>query len=137
MIIGSMAFAEQMMKTKKELEKLGYEVLVPHGIEDHLDDKEFVEKLDDNYEYCIKNNIMKKCFDLLASSDAVLVLNLKRNGIDGYIGVSALMEIGIAYHLNKKIFLFNDIPSFSDQRWAHEVSIMQPIVINGDLKMIG
>lgn len=136
MIIGSMAFAEEMVKTKKELEELGYEVQVPHGIEDHLADQDFVEKLDDNLEYCIKNDVMKKCFDQVANSDAVLVLNLKRNGIDGYIGVSALMEIGLAYHLNKKIFLLNNIPAFKDQRWAHEVSIMQPIVIDGNLSKI-
>src|SRR3989304_2260439 len=95
MIVGSMAFAKEMVKTKKELEKLGHKACVPHGIEDHLKDKDFVEKLDENYEYCIKHNIMKKCFDQVAESDAVLVLNLKRNGVRGYIGVSALMEIGI------------------------------------------
>ncbi|MDO8657469.1 MAG: hypothetical protein Q7K55_01915 [Candidatus Levybacteria bacterium] len=136
MICGSMAFAKDMVKIKNQLAKMGHQANLPHGTEPHLKDKEFVDKLDDNYEYCIKNNIMKKCFDQVAESDAVLVLNLTRNGVDGYIGVSALMEMGVAHHLNKKIFLFNKIPDYKNQRWAHEVSIMQPKILDGDLTKI-
>lgn len=131
-----MAFAEDMLKTKKTLRKLGHIVYVPNGINDHLKDKKFVDKLDENYEYCIKTNVMKKCFNKVAKSNAVLVINNKRKSINGYIGTSALMELGIAYHLNKKIFLLNQIPSWKEQRWAHEVLIMQPIILNGDFSKI-
>lgn len=131
-----MAFAEEMVKIKKELEKLGHKVQVPHGIEPHLKDKSFVDNLSGNYEFCIKNNVMKKCFDLVAAADAVLVLNHKRNGTEGYIGTSGLMEMAIAHHLNKKIFLFNKPPHYDQVRWAHEVAIMQPKIINGDLSLI-
>jgi len=136
MIIGSMAFSKDMIAAKKELEKLGHLVDVPWGIEDHLKDKKFVDNLDENYEWCIKTNVMKKCFDLVADADAVLIVNKKRKGIEGYIGVSAFMELGIAHHLNKKIFLLNRIPSWKRQRWSHEVSIMQPVIINEDLSKI-
>lgn len=135
-ICGSMAFAKEMVKVKNQLDELGHDAKLPHGTEPHLTDKDFVEKLDENYEYCIKNNVMKKCFDQIAGSDAILVLNLTRNGISGYIGVSVLMEMGVAHHLNKKIFLFNKIPHYKNQRWAHEVSIMQPLILSGDLSKI-
>lgn len=136
MIIGSMAFAKEMIGIKKKLDKLGHKASVPYGIEPHLTDEQFVDNLDDNKTFCIENDVMKRCFDQVAGSDAVLVLNKKRNNVQGYIGVSALMEMGIAYYLGKKIFLWNAPPNFNEHRFAHEVTIMQPVIIDGDLKKI-
>ncbi len=136
MVIGSMSFIKDMIKIKKDLDKLGHKASIPLGTEPHQKDSSFVDNLEENLEFCIKNNVMKRNFDLVAQSDAVLVLNHKKNGVDGYIGVSVLMEIAIAHHLNKKIFIFNAIPHFRDKRWAHEVAIMQPIIINNDLTKI-
>ena|SRR5258708_561539 len=136
MIIGSMAFAKEMLEIKDKLKKGGHSVTVPHGIESHIADDQFVDKLDANKQWCIDNDIMRKCFQLVAENDAVLVVNHKRNDIDGYIGVSALMELGIAHFLEKKIFLFNPTPSYYKHRWVHEVAIMQPVIIHGDLDKI-
>lgn len=136
MIVGSMAFAKKMVAVKKKLERLGHNVRVPFGIEDYLKDESFVERLEDNLLYAIEKDILRKCYKQVAESDAILVLNYKRNGIDGYIGTSVLMEMAIAYYLNKKIFVFNDIPHFNTVRWAHEVTIMQPDVLKGDLSKI-
>lgn len=136
MICGSMAFIKDILNVKRQLDRLGHTALIPYGTEPHLIDSKFVEKLGDNLEYCIKNNIMKKNFDMVAKSDAVLVLNPKRNNIEGYIGVSVLMEMAVAHHLNKNIFIFNEIPHYDKARWAQEVRIMQPIIIHGNLNKI-
>lgn len=135
-IIGSMKFAEDMVKIKKQLDEMGHKAFVPIGTEPHLEDKDFVENLVDNFEYCITHDIMRKNFQQVADSDAVLVLNYKRNGIEGYIGASALLEMGVAHFLNKKIFLMQHTPEFTNARWAHEVAIMQPTIIKGDLTKI-
>ncbi len=136
MICGSMAFAKDMLATKKKLEALGHDSLVPPDIEEHIRDKRLVDNLEKNFAHATERDVMKRSFQLVAQSDAILVLNLKRKGIDGYIGTSALMEIGLAYYLGKKIFLFNPIPHYNDVRWAHEVTIMQPTIIHGDLNKI-
>ena len=136
MICGSMAFASEMLSTKAKLEKLGHIVWVPEDTDVHIKNQEFVDDLEGNIKYAAETNIMKRCFDLVAKSDAILVLNLKRKGIDGYIGTSALMEIGLAYYLGKKIFLYNSIPHYNDVRWAHEITIMRPSIINGDINKI-
>lgn len=136
MICGSMAFIKDFAKLKKQLDSLGHTAFIPHGTEPHLKDSGFVESLKENLEYCIRNNIMKKNFDMVANSDAILVLNPKRNNIEGYIGVSVLMEMAVAHHLGKKIFIFNDIPHYDNARWAQEVKIMQPIIIHGNLTKI-
>jgi len=135
-IIGSMKFAEDMVKIQKQLDELGHTSAVPIGTDPHLTDKTFIDNLDDNLEYCITHDIMRKNFQQVADSDAVLVLNYKKNDIEGYIGVSALMEMGVAHFLNKKIFLMNETPDFKNARWAHEVAIMQPTIIKGDLTKI-
>lgn len=131
-----MAFVRDMVKIKKELEKLGHEVNIPYGTEPHLKDEKFVDSLEENLKFCIKNDVMRENFREVAKHDTVLVLNHKRNGIDGYIGISALMEMAIAHYLDKKIFLFNEIPHYNNVRWAHEVAIMRPVIISGDLKKI-
>lgn len=136
MILGSMSFIKDMIAVKKALDKLGYKASIPLGTEPHQKDSSFVDSLEENLKFCIKNNVMKGNFDLVAKNDAVLVLNHRKNGIDGYIGVSVLMEMAIAHHLNKKIFIYNNIPHFNDVRWAHEVTIIQPKIINGDLTKI-
>ena len=136
LIIGSMAFIHDMVAIQKKLQVAGHEVNIPYGIEPHLADPRYTDNLEDNLEFCIKNNIMKRNFDEVVAHDAVLVLNNPRNGIDGYIGASVLMELGIAHHNNKKIFLLNAYPDFNKFRWAHELAIIQPTVIDGDLTKI-
>lgn len=136
MISGSMAFAKQMYETKEKLEKMGFEVRLPFETEMHLKNPSFVDNLGDNLQYCIDNDVIHKSFDYIAQADAVVVLNYPRKGINGYIGASTLMEIAIAYHLRKKIFLLYDVPHFDKVRWAHEIAIMCPTVLQGDLTKI-
>lgn len=131
-----MAFVKEMVKVQKKLQKLGYYANIPLGAEPHLKDSSFVDNLEENLKFCIENDVMRENFREVAKHDAVLVLNKKRNGIEGYIGVSALMEMAIAHYLGKKIFLLNPVPHYNNARWAHEVAIMQPIILNQNLKKI-
>ena len=136
MICGSMHFAREMMIAKEKLEESGHQVLLPTDIDLHLDDPKFIDNFDLNYEHCLKNDVMWKCFDLVAQAEAILVLNYPRSEISGYIGASSLMEIGLAYYLHKKIFLLFPVPKPTQARWAHEIEIIQPVILNGDLKKI-
>lgn len=136
MICGSMSFAKEMMGIKRKLEKLGHMALVPIDIKSHIDNPKLIDDLESNYKHAVKTNVMKKCFGLIAKSDAMLVLNYPKNGTKGYVGTSSLMEIGLAYYLGKRIFLLNSLPRSKDARWVHEVTIMQPIILNGDLEGI-
>jgi len=136
MICGSMAFALRMKEVQAELKKLGHTVFLPCDIDTHLSDSGLVEDLDASHKACQTDDTIRKCYDLLAKSDGILVLNLNKNGVEGYIGISTLMEIGLAYCLGKKIFLFNQLPSYHEARWAHEVSIMKPVILDGDFARI-
>ena len=65
-----------------------------------------------------------------------MVLNYEKNGVKGYIGASTLMELAVAHHLQKPIFLLHPTPPYKEQRWAHEVAMLQPRVLNGALSAI-
>lgn len=131
-----MTFAEQMIKTKKQLESLGHSVFVPSDIESHIKDPSLIDNLEENYRHTIEKDVLRSCFSLIAKSDAILVLNYPKNEINGYVGISALMEIGLAYYFRKKIFLLNKIPKAKEARWAHELKIIQPIILEGNLNKI-
>lgn len=72
-------------------------------------------------------------FKKIEWSDAVLVLNYDKNDIANYIGGNTFLEIGIAFYLGKKIYLFNDIPEIS---YKEEILGMKPVVIFEDLSKI-
>ena len=132
MICGSMHFAKEMLQAQKILEELGHHVRVPSDVYECLENPE----LNMDFDYCVKTEIDKKDFQQVADSEAILVLNYPKNGIDGYIGGATLMDIGIARHLGKRIFLLHDIPSENVLRYALEVRITNPTILNGDLKKI-
>lgn len=136
MVIGSMTFAKEMLQAEEELNKLGWEAVAPFDAKEHAQDNALIDDFARNLEYCIKDNVIRKGFWQVADSDAVLVLNYPKNGIEGYIGTSSLMELGIAHWLGKKIFLLYDIPTPEQCRWAHEVQIMQPSILSGNLAKI-
>jgi hypothetical protein len=129
MICGSMHFAKEMLEAKKTLEEMGHEIFLTSDAEQCVGNPE----LNMNWEFCTKNNVDKECFDKVAMSDAILILNYPRNGIEGYIGGATLMEIGVARHLDKRIFLLHDLPSEEDLRYAFEIKLARPIVLSGDI----
>lgn len=61
-------------------------------------------------------------------------MNNEKNGVLGYIGGNVLMEMTIAFHFKKPIFIVNDISE--DLPLKEEVYGMQPVFLNGDLSKI-
>ena len=131
-----MTFAKEMIETKKVLEEMGHKVNIPTDAHEIVNGEHDHDNLEADFEHCIKNDIMRVHFKLIEKSDAILVLNHDKNGIGGYIGTASLMELGLAHHLHKKIFLLQQLPSHSENRWVHEVRLMQPTILDGDFSKI-
>lgn len=127
-----MHFAKEMLETQKIIEELGHKALVP------CDTHECVESphLNMDIEHCMRTNIDKTCFNKVAESEAILVLNYPKNGIPGYIGGATLMEIGLARHLDKRIFILHELPSEEQLRYALEVKLTRPVILRGDIKKL-
>lgn len=126
-----MRFAKEMLETKEKLEQLGHTAEVPCDTDLHVQDPNLRNDFERDAAHVKENNIMHRCFELVAESDAVLVLNHKHNNVDGYVGASALMEAGLAAYLGKKLFLLN--PIASTERYRHEFDVLGGVCINGDL----
>jgi len=128
-----MYFAKEMLEVKAKLEEMGHIISVPSDIYDCLKNPELSVDLDHGF----KTNVQKECFDSIVKNDAILVLNYKRNGIEGSVGGATLMEIGIAQALDKKIFLLYPPPKIEEQRYSVEIQLAKPIILNGELSKIG
>jgi hypothetical protein len=142
-ICGSINFIDEMSALEKRLLDLGHEVKMPpqkftdesgkewdatdyyaYKKSQPFDDPEFLK----NHTYRITNH-----FEKIVWCDAILVANVTKKGIENYIGANTLMEMGLAFHLGKKIFLLNPIPEMD---LKEEVVGLMPTVIGGDLTKI-
>ncbi len=128
-----MAFAEEMLKKKNMLESKGHKVFVSEFTHQFLgvneEDKKRLNK--QNVE---KHAAIKEHWDKIRVSDAILVLNFDRNGIDNYIGGNTFLEIGFAYVLGKKIYLLNPIPDIP--LYSAEIIGMKPTILHGKVELI-
>ena len=142
-ICGSIAFYDEMLKVKDELETLGHEVkLPPAEVKDKdgnsISVQEYYElrkseTSDDSWIWERKNEAMKKHFGKIEWSEGVLILNYSKKGVENYIGGNTLLEMGVALHLGKKMFILNNIPDLS---YKEEILAMKPIIVSGDLSKI-
>jgi len=145
-ICGSIEFTPRIIKTKKLLEKMGHLVNVPYFVQKIINGEisygEYMAaKEKDSGDILLRKaqstDMIKRYWDFVKNSDAILVLNLNKKGIDNYIGGSVLMEMGFAYGHGKKIFLFNPIPDRSERiHYVDEIIDMKPVIIKGDLSKI-
>ena len=132
-ICASMAFAKEMLGTKKLLEQRGHTVFVSDYAEEFIGKTE-VEKQLMNEKNFRERDVIRSHWKNIQKSDAILVLNYDRKGITNYIGGNTLMEIGFAHVLYKEIFLLNPIPDIP--LYKAEIEGIEPIVLNGDLSKI-
>jgi nucleoside 2-deoxyribosyltransferase len=108
-ICASMVFAEKMLEVKRQLEELAV-----HDKNEH--------------------DAIRKFWEIIKKSDAILVLNYDRKGIRNYIGGNTLMEIGFAHVLNKPIFLMNPIPDI--EYYRSEIEAVSPVILEQNLNLI-
>jgi hypothetical protein len=138
-IVTSASFSKEALETEKELKKLGFKVLVPitarkmkqQGNYDVSFYKTWYKNPND---YSRKAFLMRNHIDKVVKADAILVMNLKKNGIDGYIGGNSLVEMAIAFYFRKPIFILNEIAE--DSPFYEEVLGVLPVFLNGDLTKI-
>lgn len=142
-LCGSIAFIDEMDAARKELESMGHEVKLPplevaDGEGKMIPVKEYYalrKAAADDHDWIWKRKAeaMRGHFDKVVWADVILVCNHDKNGVTSYVGANTLLEMGLAFHLEKPIYLLNSIPEVS---YKEEILGMWPIVIDGDLKKI-
>lgn len=115
-----------------ELEKVGHVLTMPNSFERPMMEEEMKSKSAEEH-IAWKQKMIIKEDENIEPQDAILVLNLEKNGIPNYIGGATFLEIYTAFRMGKKIFLYNPIP---DCIFTDELKGINPIVLNGDLTKI-
>ncbi len=137
-VLGSNSFVEEMVKCKDELCRLGHDGWIHPDYEAHVrGEKRAFPDTDipgESADFKRANNYIKTHYKHILESDAVLIVNLKKKGIQNYIGGNCLIEMGQAYVHDKKIFLLMDIPL--ELPYLDEIKAMDPICLQGDLSTI-
>lgn len=129
-ICASMSAANKIVEVQSVLVTMGHEVIIPVTTHLHVGtNANKVESVSDK----IHGDFMRAYFKKIQSSDAVLALNEAKNGIENYIGGNTLIELAFAHVLEKRCYIYNDIPNLS---YTDEILACQPIVLEGDLSKI-
>lgn len=143
-VCASVDFTPKIIEIKRLLEEKGHSVNIPYFTQKVIDGKvsyeEYMEKKENSGDIELRReqntDMIKRYWDFIRYSDAIIVLNLEKKGIKNYIGGSTLMEMGFAYGHNKDIFLFNSIPKRSEKmHYVDEIIDMKPVEMNGSLEL--
>jgi len=139
-ICGSIEITPEIKEISDELIKIGHKTEIPLTsqkiIKGELTMKEFKQEKKNNGDGSfrkIEDDLIKRYYRIIDESDAVLILNIDKNGIKNYIGGNTFLEMAFAHVLDKEIFLYNGIPQMS---YTDEIIAMQPMIINQDLSKI-
>lgn len=124
---------------------MGHEVNIPYFTRKIMDGEisfeEYVAQKEKNGDILLRElqamDMIRRYWNYIKNSDSILVINMKKKGIDGYVGGSVLMEMAFAYGFNKKIYFYNPLPERSERiHYLDEILDMKPVVINGSLAEI-
>ncbi|HLC31897.1 MAG TPA: hypothetical protein VJK51_04470 [Candidatus Nanoarchaeia archaeon] len=144
-ICSSIDFTPKIIEVKRDLEQLSHTTNIPYFTQQVIDGTLSFENYmnlkeregDIEMRKTRPVDMIRRYWEFIRAGDAILVLNMSKKGIDGYIGGSTLMEMGFAYGHNKKIYLYNPIPQRSERiHYIDEILDMDSIVIDTDLRKI-
>lgn len=135
-LCASVSHYKELIEIEKKLKDLGFKVLVPDTLRSMQKTGNFDPNLHKTWfknkkDYHIKTKYILAHFKKIEMSDAILIGNFKKNGMDGYIGGNVLMEMTVAFYLKKPIFIYNNISE--NLPIKEEVYGMDPIFINENL----
>ena len=134
-LCSSMSFYKTLVEVEKKLEIQGYLAKIPVSAALMKKANDFnVEHFKGTNSPEQKGKYIQINFQEISKSDAILVINNEKHGINGYIGPNVLMEIGLAFFLRKKIYIWNSIPN--DASYTEELLAFSVNIINQDLDKI-
>lgn len=131
-IVSSKHLYHKVEEIKTELERRGHKITLPNSYDDPLMEEKVRAKGKEHHEQ-FKADMFRLQNKKIEDNDAILVLNFKKSEQDNYIGGSVFLEMFKAWELNKKIYLYNPIPT---NMLKDEIEGFSPIIINGDLSKI-
>ncbi len=131
-IICSKKFYDKVPEIKKKLENNGHEISLPNCFDDPATEGRHRD-LGREAHSKWKAEMLKHSTGVIENNDAVLVINLDKYGVKNYIGGATFLEMYDAFRLDKKIFLYNNVP---EGILKDEIIGFDPVILGGDLSKI-
>lgn len=136
-VCSSANFYRHVIDIKNLLEGLGYQVLVPSNALEmertgDFDVNHYKTWFEDSKDYHKKAALMLEHFEEVEKADAILVVNNEKHGIKNYVGGNVLMEMALAFHRKKPIFILNGAPEESG--FLEEILGMNPVFLHGKVE---
>lgn len=136
LIICSKRFYGNIPNIKNNLEQKDMQVFLPNCYDDPKTEERMWNLGREKHQE-FKAQMYKQSEETIKNMDAVLVLNFDKITDEkiekNYIGGATFLEIYDAFRLNKKIYLYNDIPK---GMLYDEIQGFDPIIINGNLSKL-
>jgi len=139
-VLGSNSFVVNMVACKDKLCEIGIEGSIHPDYEEHVkgNKKAFPDTVNhdtrEHADFKRSHDYIRQHYAHILENDGILIVNDEKKGKKDYIGGNCLMEMGMAYVNNKKIFLLNDIPA--ESAYLDEIEAMDPVALHGDLNNI-
>ena len=128
-LICSKRFYNHIPSIESKLKELGHQTTMPNCY-DKPETEDQYRNLGRKEHAKWKGEMIKHSSDVIQQNDAVLVLNFQKDDMENYIGGATFLEMYDAFRLDKKIYLYNDIP----QGILHdEIVGFNPVVLDGDV----
>ncbi|HCB35691.1 MAG: hypothetical protein A2W52_00900 [Candidatus Taylorbacteria bacterium RIFCSPHIGHO2_02_49_25] len=138
-ICSSASFYRQVLEAEEKLRSAGFNVLIPDTARrmqqsGNFEVSAYKTWYSNDSHWGKKTELMKNHFAKVMEGDAMLVLNFEKNCVVGYIGGNVLMEMVLAFHYQKPIYVL--YPVDATLPLYEEVLGMRPIFLNGILEKI-
>ncbi len=106
-ICGSMTASKEMVDLENKLKKFGHKIILPEFTHEYAA-MDTIDKIQsESAQNKVKYDLIRSYFEKIKNSDAILVANIEKKGIKGYIGGNTFLEMGFAFVLNKPIYLLH------------------------------
>ena len=109
-VLGSNSFMKEMVDAKNQLCALGFDGWIHPHYEAYVrgDMPKDIERWKNGENAALKreNNYFHEHYEHILESDAVLIVNGEKHGVDNYIGGNVLIEMGQAYVTTRRYFSY-------------------------------
>lgn len=138
-ICASASFYTKVIAASYGIEELGITVLLPKTAakmkaEGRENDEAVINWSKSPAGHHGKAILIREHFLEIEKSDAILVMNYEKHGKKNYIGPNVLMEMAVAFYLNKPIYILNGTPE--DSPLIDEILGLEPVFLQGDLSQL-
>lgn len=138
-ICSSASFYEVVIELSYEIEELNIDVILPKTarkmkIEGQKNSEAITNWPDSSIGYHGKALLIREHFNEITNCDAILVTNYEKHGKQNYIGPNVLMEMAIAFFLNKTIYILNYPPD--DSPLIDEILGLEPVFLKGSIQRL-